>query len=280
MPLTQANLTVNGSWQLQKSNGTALKPTRYGPDSESFSLQALGISLTTWDQVFLEEYTIFLTTPTGLAAVLVAGGSLTVSTTYYYEVTAVADQQETNVSSEVSATPTSGNQTIKLTWNALQGAQSYNVYRGTAAGSENVLVANVPAPTGASTVSYSDTGGAGTSATPPSGAPPAYIEFDLHSFTNLVGESVTAGHALGIILYFSGPSSILTLTPGSSNGLTWFFSGTTPAINLPGGKGGVFAACTDPAGTGQVIDSTDKTLRITNTGTSTLSVTVAVLLGP
>lgn len=63
---------------------------------------------------------------TGLAASLVAGGSLVVGTPYYYKLVAV-EYQDTTVanyratafsahSAEVSITPTSGNQSIVLTW--------------------------------------------------------------------------------------------------------------------------------------------------------------------
>lgn len=76
-----------------------------------------------------------LAAPTGLTPTLQAGGSLTVGKTYYVVVCA-ADSAYANSSggtilrsapsSEVSITPTSGNQTINLTWTSAPAR--YNVY--------------------------------------------------------------------------------------------------------------------------------------------------------
>ena len=102
--------------------------------------------------------------PASPAAALASGGTLTVSTPYYYVITAKDSIGETIQSTQVTATPTSGNQTISLTWTASQGAASYNVYRSTTTntyGATSFLV-NV------TTNSYSDTGGTSlTSGTPP-----------------------------------------------------------------------------------------------------------------
>ena len=87
-----------------------------------------------------------LTAPTGLAAVLASGGSLTSGTTYYYVVTAIdSGGGETIASSEVNATPSGGNLTVDLTWTAVTGAVSYNVYRSTTTNTE-VLLAGMDSP--------------------------------------------------------------------------------------------------------------------------------------
>lgn len=102
--------------------------------------------------------------PSGLSATLAAGGSLTSGTTYYYVVTATTYAGETTASSEVSATPSGGNLTVSLSWTAATAATGYKVYRGTSAGGENLLVGTI---TSGSTVTFSDTGIAGSSATVP-----------------------------------------------------------------------------------------------------------------
>ena len=96
------------------------------------------------------------------AASLTAGGSLTSGTTYYYELTAINAFGETTASNEVPTTPTTGNQTVSLSWAAVNGATGYNLYRGTSAGGENVLVAALGGVT-----SYSDTGAPTTVGSPP-----------------------------------------------------------------------------------------------------------------
>lgn len=82
--------------------------------------------------------------------------------TFYWKVTAVTGYGETTGSNEVTATLVATG-TQALSWAAVPGAQLYKVYRGTAAGAENTLVATV----GAGTTSHIDTGTAGTAATVP-----------------------------------------------------------------------------------------------------------------
>jgi hypothetical protein len=107
------------------------------------------------------------------AAVLAAGGTLTVATAYHYVVTAVnAAGSETAQSVEASATPTTGNQTIDLSWSAVAGAVSYKVYRSLTSGSY-VTPALAGSPT---TNSFADAGVALTAGTPPA-APGALMEF-------------------------------------------------------------------------------------------------------
>ncbi len=106
-------------------------------------------------------------TPAGLAVALAAGGALTVGTPYFWVVTALDSfGNESAISNEVTATPTSGNQAGGLTWNNLQGAMGYNVYRSTASGNyTNATRYTVLAATG-----FNDTGAAGTTASAPTGS--------------------------------------------------------------------------------------------------------------
>ncbi len=91
------------------------------------------------------------------------GGTLPLSTTYYYEVTALNSTGESLASPEASITTGSSTSTNAntITWAAVTGATSYRVYRGTAAGGENTYYTTA-------TTSYTDTATTGgTSATPP-----------------------------------------------------------------------------------------------------------------
>lgn len=88
--------------------------------------------------------------------------------TYYWKVTAKNSAGETLASNEVTATTTGSTSSQPLSWTAPAGATSYNVYRGTAAGAENTLVANVI------TTSYTDTGTAGTTAVVPTASTYGY----------------------------------------------------------------------------------------------------------
>ena len=90
-----------------------------------------------------------------------SGGGAFAAGTYYWTVTAINSRGETIASNEVSATLTANQQQV-INWGAVSGATGYKVYRGTVSGSENVLVTTVGAVT-----TYTDTGSAGTSATPP-----------------------------------------------------------------------------------------------------------------
>jgi len=110
--------------------------------------------------------------PTNPAAALAAGGSLVVGTTYYYHIVAMSCEGwsvniahincESPPSTEVSATPTAGNQTINLTWDAMAGADYYAVIRTLTSGDYSLTGCKIvftTANTPITTNSYSDTGG-------------------------------------------------------------------------------------------------------------------------
>lgn len=102
--------------------------------------------------------------PSGLAAAAVATGGTFAAGAKYWKITGLsAGGQESPASAEVTATLVL-NGSATLTWSALPaGTTGVNVYRGTAPGAENALVATLGAG-----VTYTDTGSAGTAATPPS----------------------------------------------------------------------------------------------------------------
>lgn len=103
--------------------------------------------------------------PAGLAATPVSGGSLTTATTYYYAVTAKMPGWETLASTPVSCAASSPNLSASLSWTQTTNATGYNIYRGTASNALDTLVTSI---TGASTVTYTDTGSAGTAVVAPS----------------------------------------------------------------------------------------------------------------
>ena len=100
-----------------------------------------------------------LVTPTLTLATKATGGTFAAGT-YFWVVTAVNAAGETTRSNEVTNTLVLNDQQ-PLSWTAVPGASSYKVYRGTAAGAEGTLVTTV------ATTSYTDTGTAGSAATPP-----------------------------------------------------------------------------------------------------------------
>lgn len=99
-----------------------------------------------------------LATPQNVFATLASGGSLIVSSTYYYEITAIyPNGGETGPSVEVDAIPTVGSQQVTLSWSGIPGVTGYNIYRGINSGGE-LLLANVSE----STTSFTDNGAANT----------------------------------------------------------------------------------------------------------------------
>jgi hypothetical protein len=96
-----------------------------------------------------------------LGVVTTTGGTFAAAT-YFWKITAVdAGGGESPVSNEIT-NAIAINGTIAMSWAALTNAAAYKVYRGTATGAENKLVATLGLVT-----SYIDTGTAGTTATLP-----------------------------------------------------------------------------------------------------------------
>lgn len=96
---------------------------------------------------------------------LTTGGTIPRNTVWYFKVTAVKGTGETTGSNEQSITAgaTTDTNTMTVNWGAVTGATGYKIYRGIAAGQENVLVATVGA-----VVTYTVLGSETTSgATPP-----------------------------------------------------------------------------------------------------------------
>lgn len=107
--------------------------------------------------------TTFEPAPSGLTATPVGTGGTFAAGTYYWVVTGTDAYGETTGSNEATAVIVL-NGSANLAWNALPpGTTGVKVYRGTSPGGENALIATLGAVT-----AYTDTGTAGSGATPPS----------------------------------------------------------------------------------------------------------------
>lgn len=97
-------------------------------------------------------------TPSGTGGTFAAG-------TYYWVITATTVNGESTRSNEVNATLSGSTSSVALNWTQVAGANGYKVYRGTTTGGEATLVTTIGS---GSTVTYTDTGTAGSAGTVPS----------------------------------------------------------------------------------------------------------------
>lgn len=95
------------------------------------------------------------------------GGTLAAGTWFYQVTATMPGSTESLPSNEVAATTTGSTSSVALSWVAPSGAGAtgYKVYRGNSQTNLSVLVATITNP---ATTTYTDTGGAGTPASPPS----------------------------------------------------------------------------------------------------------------
>jgi len=106
--------------------------------------------------------TVDLVSPAGLNAAANVGGGAFAAGTYYWVVTGTDALGETTGSNEASVA-VALNGTATLTWTYLPpGTTGVKVYRGTAPGAENALIATL-----GPVLTYNDTGTAGTVFSPP-----------------------------------------------------------------------------------------------------------------
>lgn len=124
--------------------------------------------------------------PTNLTAAAVGAGGTFAAGTYFWEVTATTALGETTVSNEASATLVL-NGSANLAWNAPNNVVTgYRLYRGTATGVENVLVATLPA----SQTTFTDTNVGGA------GAPPGTNKAVISDYVLITGACWFAGFSL------------------------------------------------------------------------------------
>jgi hypothetical protein len=104
--------------------------------------------------------------PSGLTVTPSATGGTLPDGPVFWVLTATNGSGETPASNEVTATlagsPANSSSAV-LNWPAVTGETDYKLYRGAAAGVENELVATIAA----GTLTYTDTGAAGTAVSPP-----------------------------------------------------------------------------------------------------------------
>lgn len=96
---------------------------------------------------------------------------------------------------------------------------------------------------------------------------------DLTSLTNLVNEAFSFGHLLTIIIKAVG--SECTVSPGASNPQQWFFGTTTDSVVIE--AGGMLAYSGPATATGSAVSGSHKTLLFTNSGLTSLTLTVVIL---
>jgi hypothetical protein len=105
--------------------------------------------------------------PTALGAAAVGSGGTFTAGAKFWVATAVVKGTESPASAEATVT-VALNGSANLTWVNPPGCQAVKIYRGTGTGAENTLAATLSGVTTA----WTDTGAAGTAATPP--APSAF----------------------------------------------------------------------------------------------------------
>lgn len=100
----------------------------------------------------------------------------------------------------------------------------------------------------------------------------ANTTINLNSFTNLLGQSVTATKGIGFII--KAAAADLKIEPGATNPLGWWWGGTTPSITV---KAGGFFMIGD-GGTATISGSACN-LKITNLSGSVVATYTIAFLG-
>lgn len=100
---------------------------------------------------------------------------------------------------------------------------------------------------------------------------------DFYSFTNLVGEAVTATKIYAVQIKVTGATAAIVVEPHGTNPLTWFFAGTTPSITLPGSTTGSTFLFSE--GGTEVLSATVRQWLLTNSGAASATVDVVAIVG-
>ena len=184
--------------------------------------------------------------------------AVTAGTTYYYRVTAVGNSSEGGLSNEVSATSganqlpapvlkaRAGATSVNLTWSAVVGATSYNLYRSIGANGQPAGMPGYPSPspppmlTGLSGTTFSDTGlTAGTA----------------YSYQVAAVSKDGQGYPSNVVTATPGaspppaPTNLIATAGSSQVALSWTAASGATYYNVyrsttPGGEGAAPYACT------------------------------------
>lgn len=128
-------------------------PTGPGPTGTAVAAVALSVGQ-------LINFFTIATPVLNAPSTATTGGTLAAGT-YYYRIAATGVNGETLPSNEVSQVTTGSTSVVTLGWTAIDGAAQIKIYRGTAAGAENVYFT-----TSGTATSFTDTGGASSSGSP------------------------------------------------------------------------------------------------------------------
>ncbi|OYV94712.1 MAG: hypothetical protein B7Z73_02695, partial [Planctomycetia bacterium 21-64-5] len=172
--------------------------------------------------------------------VAVSSGGTLLTGNYYYEVTAL--NSTVNPTGETSETAAANNEQLVLvtgpngevtvSWQAVDGATGYNIYRGTTSGGEVLVAPNVPA----GTTDYLDQGGGGGGSPPATNtaviAPPAQPAAPVASATG-GGLGAAVGNTTYYYVVTATTADGETL-PGTERSVT--VSGDTNAITVSWSK--------------------------------------------
>ncbi|MBD3176918.1 MAG: hypothetical protein GF320_17205, partial [Armatimonadia bacterium] len=154
--------------------------------------------------------------PTGLSATAQMGSPGYASTTLYYRVTAVGPGGETLPSDEVSVTIGATTSQVRLSWDAVSGAESYRVYVGTSSGGQSAYF-TCRAPV------FVDQASSGTAGTPPT-ANTTSSEAGLRVVDRVASSGTTYAYRVqayddGPLGSKSTPSQEVRVTPRAGDGV-------------------------------------------------------------
>lgn len=161
-------IRVNGQEDLVVTGqGEAYAPlVSFNPQNHNwFRTKAYIIDPTAiWEFTFQNESSGLPAPVLAAVATSNAGGTLAAAT-YFYKVTALDGNGETVASNEQSVVTAGATSSNLVAWQPVAGAVAYRVYRGTAAGAENVFYTVGAGANGAT--SFLDTGAMATAGAPP-----------------------------------------------------------------------------------------------------------------
>lgn len=157
-----------------------------------------------------------LAAPAGASATPVASGGTFAAATYFWKITFVNANGETTGTQVTAAIVLNGSANLAWTAAAAGTTTAVNIYRGTSSNGENVLVTTL----GPTAATFTDTGTAGTSATPPAANSAV-------TASEVVQQGSQRDSASAVVTAFS--SLFGTTPPVAGVGVTGIFAGRLAA---------------------------------------------------